>query len=248
MIRTLKGLEAGGYFEAGKGLTPVDSLGGEAAIPYAMGLRDEAFHCAADHGGICAAPDEIYNLKAFLVGFRDEGGIDWFSPEAAAIRTPEEIDLGDVALTFSALSPPGTPVVRYGDGFCQARAYFEDWEAGNQMYYRAAESLYPAGEPDWDWIWSSFYGVVGRYNVRAEPSASADVIGIAENEAIHFPSFESVTSADGYDWREVALPDGTRGYIGAGLKDILIIDDAGQVCATVDGDEVRLTQITIGGE
>lgn len=116
------------------------------------------------------------------------------------------------------------------------------------MYQSVAEQLNLEETADYEWLWSSFYGIVGRYNVRAEPNPSAEIVGKAENEAIHFPAFDEVTQSGGYDWRQVVLPDGTKGYIAASSDDLLKIDDAGQVCARMDGGEIKLTSIAIGGE
>lgn len=126
LILQLKGLEAAGHYKAGAGTEPLDVLGGKAAIPFALEHRDEDFQCRADHGGICSANDDLYAYMAFLIGFRGESGLDWFSSEARDFTKPDDIDLENISLSFAALSPPGTPVVEEGDSFCQARAYFED--------------------------------------------------------------------------------------------------------------------------
>ena len=111
-----------------------------------------------------------------------------------------------------------------------------------------AEQLSLEETADYEWLWSSFYGVVGRYNMRAEPNQSAEILGKAENEAIQFPAFDEVTQSGGYDWRQVVLPDGSTGYLAASVDDLLKIDDGGQVCARMHGGEVKLTSIAIGGE
>ncbi|MAK61302.1 MAG: hypothetical protein CMK09_10015 [Ponticaulis sp.] len=248
LILQLKGLEAAGHFKAGAGLEPLDVLGGEAAIPFALKHRADDFRCHADHGGICAAPDDLYSYKAFFIAFSGFSDGYWYSAEAARQKTRADIDLSKIALSFAELSPPGTPVVRDEFGFCQARAYFKDWDAGIEMYQSAAEQLNLQNNTDHDWLWSSFKGVISRYNVRAAPDASAEIVGHAENEAIHFPDFDAVTEGGGYTWREVVLPDGTTGFIAASDKDILEIDDAGQVCARIENGVVKLTQNAIGGD
>lgn len=247
-ITLLKGLESAGHFEAGAGMAPLDVLGGQAAIPFAMSLMDEEFRCQADHGGICITTDETYSVGAFFIGFRGDTGVDWFSTESRDMIAAGGVDPNDVSLSFEALSPPGTPITGDETGFCQARAYFEDWEAGTNMYQSIADQLNFEETPQYEWLWSSFRGVVSRYNVRAEPSASADIVGHAENEAIHFPEIDAVIEAEGYSWRGVVLPDGTSGYIAVSDTDLLKIDEGGQVCARMEGSDVKLTSIAIGGE
>ena len=84
--------------------------------------------------------------------------------------------------------------------------------------------------------------------MRAAPDPSAEIVGHAENEAIHFPEFDAVTEAGGYSWRTVVLPDGSSGYIGASDDNILTLDDGGQVCGRIENGNVFLTQMSMGGE
>ena len=249
LILRLQGLEAAGEFEAGAGMEPLHVLGGLSAKSFALSVRADDFDCRSDHGGMCVGPEEIYPLLAFLIGFNGEGGFDWFAPRD--IQSADDIDLEEVALSFQTFSPPGTPVVdddQSDSGFCQARAYFDDWESGIEMYQSVADQLKLEENEDYEWLWESFRGVAGRYNVRAEPKISSAIVGKVANEAIHFTNLSSVIEADGYGWREVRLPDGMTGYMAASENELLKLDDGGQVCARFEDGDIRLTSISLGGE
>ena len=250
LITLLKGLEAAGHFDAGAGTEPLDILSGQAAKPFALSLITEDFRCTADFGGMCSAPGDFYPIDAFLVGFQGSGEFKWHQVDTWAddFEGMASVDLNEISLTFAMLSPAGTPVTGDESGFCQARAYFDDWDAGGAMYRNVADQIFTDEDGNMEWLWDSFYGVSTRYNVRAQPSASADIVGQAENEAIHFPDFDIVIEAEGYTWREVVLPDGTGGFIAASEHDLLTIGNSGEVCAAIRDGEVVLTSVSIGGE
>ena len=248
LVSTLKSLEAQGLLAAGAGTEPLDTLDGLSPKAFVLSLRDEAFTCQADHGGMCAAKDEVYHLFAFLRAFEGSDG----TIEAADLKPGETPDLAALSFSFKRLPEPGYSIVYEEDdpdgAFCEARAYPEDWETHQKSVLTYQKQFNFTEGSDYEALWNGLRAVMQKHNVYEEPSLDSDVVGSLDNEMAHFPSVDVVFEADSREWREVILPDGSTGYVAVANSDLLKIDDGGKVCAKASGKSFVLTSAYYGGD
>ena len=253
-IETIQGLEAEGAFKPGAGMTSRDSLNGLSPKAFVMASKTDDFRCEADFGGMCGGSD-VANLQdetSFIFGFSDSyewDAIDAFREISFELTSESEIDLEPLAFSFEALDPPGTPVVYNGEEFCEARADYADYDSAIEGV-SAFVGLWYDQQTDDEAVfnWDTLMGVMSRYDVRAEPSVYADIIGSLSDEMAYFPNPDDVEVVGGKPWREVMLPNGDWGYVPVEQQHFLKIGNGEVVCGRIENDMVKLSSVSFGGD
>ncbi len=252
LINTIKTLEANGEFKSGAGMTPRDDLGGLSAKAFIMSRKADDFRCEADFGGMCGGSDveALWDEMSFIFGFFDPDewqARDGFRDMSFDLASEDEIDLTPLAFRFSQLNPAGTPILFDEDGFCQARADY-DWETYTESVTAFQETFGFTETEQYEALWNSLRGVMSRYNVRAEPSLDADIVGSIENEMIYLPVLGEVIENDGHGWRFVNLPDGTVGFAAIKDEDLLKLGNGDVGCGRIEDGVAKLTSVSFGGD
>lgn len=213
---------------------------------FVLSLRAPDFTCKADHGGMCAAKDDVYHEFAFLQAFGDHTEMTLSASEFTGLA---DMKPEDMAFDFSALGPAGAPVSYENEAeFCEARAYPADWESYMASVQAYQETFGFTENAQYEALWDGLRAVMTRYNVRGAPSATAEIVGHLENEMAHFPNLKKVTKAEGLEWREVILPSGQKGFVAVKPFDLLKIDEGGKVCAKQVGNSFQFTAYYYGGD
>lgn len=253
LITQLKTLEAEGYFKAGAGMEPLEALNGLSPKAYLMSIKADDFRCGADFGGICAGSDveALQDETSFILGFADPNDYEAlaaFQKLSFDLKTADEMDLAPLAFSFAKLDPAGTQVSKDGNEFCQARVEYADYDSAVESVSALVGRWYEIHGDEKAFDWSDLRGVMTRYNVRAEPSANAEIIGTLENEMAYFPTVNEVISDGDLGWRFVMLPDGKTGFIAVQNDNLLRIGNGDVVCGRLSGGEVKLTSVSFGGD
>ncbi|MGR3614650.1 MAG: SH3 domain-containing protein [Paracoccaceae bacterium] len=101
-------------------------------------------------------------------------------------------------------------------------------------------------------------GIVGTWNIRAEPSLSGAVVGRVSNELVYFERLEITfddqpqpqpepVKADGHFWHHVILPDGTKGFLAA-TQDRILTALSPRLCIGLEKGRPVFTRFIGGGD
>lgn len=240
---TLRRLHAEGALTAGAAAGPREDLDGLGAKTWLLAHVAEDFRCLSDLGGACPDVDGPHaHLARFIARFGSIEGVD-----LATIARDGVADLGPIGFDLPILLREDRWLSREEGLLCSPQARSDGMaEVETALTERTGGDLLQ--------VLDRLRGLVGRYNIRAEPRIDATVLTQIEDAILFLPAPGRVieqTREDGppWRWREVLLPDGRRGFVAPEPGALL---DAGglseQVCYDIGAGQARISVHVGGGD
>lgn len=212
----------------------------------------ESFTCERDLGGICSGDSYAQRIESFVRALGNGEELGASSPKPRQPETFDTEDMNNLALYVGDVFR--TLELDRGTGdYCTAVPE----PRSDDTYQAALDQILGAGLTDIDDILLAIWhlkGVMGIWNVRAQPGLDGEIVGKVRNEMVFFeqPNIgvegdDPTVSKDGYDWRGVILPSGVRGYI-ATDRNSIVSALVPRICLTERNGHVKITRYIGGGD
>lgn len=262
-IAVIKKAHQRGEFAQGPSKTEISGMSAKAWL---IAQVSPAFECMRDFGGMCAAACIDYDGGPCPEGWECQGAFacqveDQATAVRSFIRTFGQ-SFEDVAEAYRPglgaaeldhlLEPVSFDMSDFTRGFTQGDGMY----CTPDLWLRDAEAFENAMANFDDELMAfySYIGVLGSWNVRAEPTVRSDVIGRASYEALLFPDGPETTLPDQsgatspHSWRRVNLPDGQIGFIATPLEKLVFSDLWGGACVDTSNGRVTISAHVGGGD
>lgn len=205
------------YSEAGK---LAEGSADHEAKAWVLAHVSPGFTCERDFGGVCGGDAYSDRVRSFLrrAGYWEE--IADITPVAGDPTAWSNVDLTPVGMDVSRLFAPLAGLGQDdGAEYCSAELQARSLD----RFQAAIDTLVndpDSGVDDELSAWFRLNGVLGTWNVRAEPDIDADKIGKVANEIVFMlgdgeikPEMQSLPDGRVFGWHHVGLHDGREGYI-----------------------------------